>query len=215
MFPGISCSIYIMNIAEMTAYRIVNVFLTLMFVIAIILMILIIRKNKCSLVNVALTCVCFLAIPICTLPLYLVFSEVTDVYSLMLYSVMGIFIFILVMADMVAETGTKSDVIIKPARWITEMLCLMVVVIYSNYANAQYLAADMSIREAESYYTTMITSIKMQEGYCDDMKVIVVGSTITDASVYENEKISYFANSVRPESLVNAYSRQKLMEDYL
>lgn len=87
--------------------------------------------------------------------------------------------------------------------------------IYSYYANVQYLAADMSIREAESYYTTMITSIKMQDGYRDDMKVIVVGSTITDASVYENEKMSYFANSARPESLVNAYSRQKLMEDYL
>ena len=205
-------SLFINDRLEMTPYKTVNVLLALMFVIAVVLMIVLLKKNKCGIVNIVLAAICFILIPVCTLPLYLVVSDVNDVYSLMLYSVVGVYIFVLAVADM---TGRDISLFSKCAEWFTEIACLIIIVIYSFFANAQYLAADMSIREAESYYTTMITSIKMQEGYHDDMKVVIVGSTITDASVYENEKMSFLANSARPESLVNAYSRQKLMEDYL
>ncbi len=206
-------SLFVNNSLEMTSYRIVNVFLALMFVLSIVLVVRLIRNNKCGVINFVLITLCILVMPICTLPLYLVVSDIRDVYSLMLYSVVGIYIFVLAVVDMSVPDKELSWV--KPAGWFVEAACLIIIMVYSYYANAQYLAADLSLREAQSYYTTMITSIKMQEGYRDDMKVVIVGSTINDDSVYENEKMHFFANSARPESLVNTYSRQKLMEDYL
>ena len=228
-------SLFTSNKIEMTSYRLVNILLAVMFAVTIFLMIILIKKNDCSPVNMVLTAICVIVMPICTLPLYLVVSEVADVYSLMLYSVVGVYIFVLVIADMSVgilrtsdsdtdksisanthkNTYKKTGHVIRISMWFTQTACFVIILLYVYYANAQYLAADLSIKEAESYYTTMITSIKMQEGYRDDMHVVIVGSTITDESVYENEKMSFFANSARPESLVNAYSRQRLMEDYL
>lgn len=59
----------------------------------------------------------------------------------------------------------------------------MTVFYYANLANEAYILAELSQRSVESFYTTVITQIKMQEGYRADMEVVFVGN-VEDPTLY-------------------------------
>lgn len=102
-------------------------------------------------------------------------AELDDyIYILMEYALCLIFILPIVLW----ETSAKSIV-----HWCMLLIGGMVIFYYVNLANEQYILAELSQRSVESFYTTVVTQIKSQNGYRDDMEVIFVG-WVEDPTLY-------------------------------
>lgn len=89
-----------------------------------------------------------------------------QIYILMEYALCLIFILPIALWDTYAKPA---------ARWCILAAGGMIAFYYVNLANEAYILAELSQRSVESFYTTVITQIKMQAGYRDDLEVVFVG----------------------------------------
>ena len=101
-------------------------------------------------------------------------GEQEQIYILMEYALCLIFILPITLWDTYAKPV---------ARWCILGVGSMTVFYYANLANEAYILAELSQRSVESFYTTVITQIKMQEGYSEDMEVVFVGYA-EDSTLY-------------------------------
>lgn len=134
------------------------------------------------------------------------------IYSLMYFSYVFLILFPLALLDRcIKQTEAKAVVI---AEYIMVSAASLGILSYCHFANGQYVSMDLSLHQALSYYTTMITEIKGMEGYHDDMKVILSGVDIVDKTLYHNEIMNAFSMSGRDDALADAYSRQNFILYY-
>ena len=98
--------------------------------------------------------------------------------------------------------------------WLGSCLLLTILVSQAYYANVQYLAIQMQYEQAYSYFVTMITQIKMSEGYSMNLPLVIIGDNIDDSSFFDN---SYFDDTLsgRTQTLVNIFSRNEFLKTYL
>lgn len=134
------------------------------------------------------------------------------IYSLMYYSYVFIILFPMVLLD---RSLKKSQTRFVTAAEYGIMFAVFIGILsYCHFANGQYISMQLSLEQASSYYTTMITQIKSIEGYRDDMKVVLSGTDIEDETLYHNEVMSTFSMSGRDDALADAYSRQNFILHY-
>jgi hypothetical protein len=133
------------------------------------------------------------------------------IYSLMYFSYVFMIIFPLCILD-------KSFKIEKSGLIVMEYITVFVVTIgiasYCHFANGQYVSIDLSYRQAESYYNTLITQIKSADGYKDGMPVLLVDGNIVDSTLYHNDVMDTFSMSGRDDALADAYSKQYFIKYY-
>lgn len=98
-------------------------------------------------------------------------------------------------------------------------ICLLMLLLFWQYAlqsNRAYLGMDLAKQAAASYFTTMITEIKMTEGYHDEMPVAFVGEESKDRTVFNNGEA--YRGDVRGtmnlKRYINMYSREWFMGYY-
>lgn len=149
-------------------------------------------------------------LPICVLGIYVMCPLTEDVYSIMLYPVV---MFLVCAVVFVGKWGKGTFGII--SNWLVVLSSVGLLIFYFIFANIQYMCIDMEVRQAESYFTTMITQIKSAEGYQNGMKVIFIGDTITDQSFYGNDLMASYNVTGRDQNLLNIYCREYFMRDYL
>jgi hypothetical protein len=73
---------------------------------------------------------------------------------------------------------------------------------------------DLSYRQAESYFTTLITQVKSVEGYTEETPIAVIGEWGNDSSLYKNSIMDVLEMSGRDNALADAYSWQYLLKYY-
>lgn len=143
--------------------------------------------------------------------IYIMCSD--GIYALMYFSYVFLLIFPLVLLDKnIAKCGSNKGNCI--TEWIVSFVLLCGIGSYCQYASAEYLSIELSVEQAKSYYTTLITQIKSVEGYTDSCKVALVGNNVTDSTFYRNDVMNKFDMSGRDRTIVEAYSRENFLKYY-
>lgn len=97
-----------------------------------------------------------------------------QIYILMEYALCLIFILPVTLWDTHAKPA---------ARWCILAVGGMIAFYYVNLANEAYILAELAQRSVESFYTTVITQIKSQEGYRPELEVVFIG-VVQDPTLY-------------------------------
>lgn len=108
-------------------------------------------------------------------------------YTLMIYADVLLFIFPLVLCEKLVireKEVRKVSGITGSVNWIITLIVIFAGIFYIYQDNAAYLEAELSLSAAKSYYTSLITQIKSQEEYSEEMEVILIGAN-QDGTVYE------------------------------
>ena len=133
-------------------------------------------------------------------------------YTLMEYGTVTIFLCPLAVLDTVLSGGRLNDAcpakLRKAADIVITFSILCCVGIYIWFDNGNYVTMDYAYRSAESYFTSMLTQVRMTEGYTDEMPVYVLGwdSEIADKSFASNGSLEVFNMAGKNDSLVHAWN---------
>lgn len=142
-------------------------------------------------------------------------------YTLMEYGTVTIFLCPLAVLDTVLSEGRLNDAcpakLRKAADIVITFSILCCVGIYIWFDNGNYVTMDYAYRSAESYFTSMLTQVRMTEGYTDEMPVYVLGwdSEIADKSFASNGSLDVFNMAGKNDSLVHAWNWYAFLENYL
>jgi len=115
-----------------------------------------------------------------------------SIYTLMQYGLLLIFALPIVLWENISSLLLQYCVAIAGT---------FVIIYYVNLANEAYLYAYLSNTAVESFYTTVITQIRSQEGYTSDMEIVFEGLVQEDAiyplyGEFQNIHIPSFGSSV-------------------
>lgn len=147
---------------------------------------------------------------------YIMYQDEESIYVLMVYSYSLLFILPVCMIDYMVQDRKNNLVVLM--EYVINFLLLAVVANYCHFANAQYLAMDLSLQQMESYYTTLITQIKSTSGYTSDMPIALIqkgGYEVEDVTLYKNEVLNTFQLKCRDASLVDTYNKECMLAYYL
>ncbi len=157
---------------------------------------------------------CVILMPAAVWAIYIMCPDMEEVYSLMIYPAVSLVLFPLLLLG--TESKEKSGRISGVAQWAGVLLSTALLIFYCHYDNVQYVSMQAAFMQANSYFTTMITQIKSQEGYQKDFPVVFIGKEIEDASYYQNWHYDNFVlTNIKDENLLNVYSRDFMLKEYM
>lgn len=95
-------------------------------------------------------------------------------------------------------------------------LLLLTCVNYAWQSNGNYQFEYYANRKAENYFSAMLARIRSAEGYRDEMEIVLVGDTITDAAFQDNWLTApfHYSSVVGAKSQLNQYSRPAFFANY-
>lgn len=212
------------NVSGINAYASVRIVIVLIHVIFFaVISINTILKSKQKPLSVKsfyiiMEMLCILVFPLFVNAIYIM-GNGSFVYSIMLYPMVFIFIMAVMMLDHLEKIPHKPfGSLVNKCRiflsWAGCLIFLFTSAAQAYYANTQYLAMDMQFKQAYSYFTTMISEIKMTDGYDDSLPLVIIGTNIEDLSFYENEDFPETLSG-RSGVLLNEYSRNFFLKRYL
>jgi len=172
-----------------------------------------ITKKK-NLFTVLLTSALFLIFPI-AVNLIVIMSPDAWIYSLMVYSFALVICMPLILWETLpAESGRSS--FIKPlAGRLTSILAVFLIICNTYMANANYNFLYYTNRQVENYLTSLVTQVRMTEGFDPEKKWVFEGN-IEDPMLQGSwNNFPYYGGNVTTEDLLNAYSRRHFINAYL
>jgi hypothetical protein len=134
------------------------------------------------------------------------------IYSLMYFSYVFVIILPLCLVDRTLTLNINKVTVV--SEYILTFSISLGLISYCYFANGQYLSMDLSYRQAESYFTTLITQVKSVEGYTEETPIAVIGEWGNDSSLYKNSIMDVLEMSGRDNALADAYSWQYLLKYY-
>lgn len=92
---------------------------------------------------------------------------------------------------------------------------LVMVFAYAHQANVNYSHMYYTTRQTENYMSSLVTQVRMTEGFDTDKKWAFVGD-ITDPLLNSRwKKVPTYGGNVRINNLLNQYSRNNWIENYV
>ena len=146
----------------------------------------IIRSGKESKIRALLLTALFLLIPLACNFIY-VMSE--SAHGLMVYGqIMQVVLLLVQLNELESYSFTGRQTISAATSLMLAMMCMM----YARFDNQCYLKDTLQQQEAMSYYTTLITQIKSQQGYRPDMEVCFVNDwSELDPTIYNLDEMEF------------------------
>ena len=93
---------------------------------------------------------------------------------------------------------------------------ILAILNYIWLSNVNYNALYYANKKTENYFERLYCRIESVEGYNENMSVIFVGKTITDAAYSENwTGMQYYGGNYVSKEQINLYSRNKFILNYL
>lgn len=138
------------------------------------------------------------------------------IYELMVYATVFIYLFPLILYE---EIITKTACLNKfPFHKIMYSVLIAAVLTYVWHDNWNYVAQDYLNKKTESYATTLVTSIKVTEGYRDEYPVLFIGedSFIEDKHWHNPyaDYPEYFFIATDRINMLNTYTWRSVLETY-
>ena len=146
---------------------------TVLLVVSILLAVLLVLRKKLPLVQSLFLAVLIALLPLAINCMYMITSE-DSIHTLVLYSFVTFYVFILVLADLSLEEPRKALSLIT-VNGITLVLAL-VIAINTYVANQAYLHLHLRYENAYAFYSSLAADIRLQPEFDSDTKLAVVGS---------------------------------------
>lgn len=157
--------------------------------------------------------VLLLLFPLSLNGIYVLCPNSPYMYGLMFYSLALFWLLPIILWNGIK--GEEHNMVKCLINWCM-ILCIGISSIgYVRYANEVYLSMDITLHQAESYYTTLITRIKSAPGYTDEMKVAYIGE-LEDQTLYRSGSLfSELTITDGSRDIIGNYSWKKFMAKYL
>lgn len=192
-----------------------------MYVVTAILTIYVIFKKRREIGKLVLLLLALAAFPVAVFFIYIMVPN-GYIYPLMTYSVVFIYLFILVMLDqsLAAETSGVwyRKLIGQVMHWAVSLSAIVIMIVYIWNANGNYLSLWYTQQHDIAYFQTMLTQIRSAEGYRDGLPFAIVGrnAEIQDSAHTTGSLIgAEFNLPGKMESNINGYSRWHILIKYL
>jgi hypothetical protein len=185
----------------------VSAVLTLYFIISR-------RKEKGKLVLLLLS---LAAYPVAVFFIYIMVPD-GWIYPLMTFSVVFIYVFILVWLDraMKCTASQWTRLAAWLMHWGVSLAAIAIAVVYIWNANGNYMLMQYTQYYDRAYFQTLVTQIKSADGYRNDLPLAVIGDEFEDSAVIANSMYeAEFDLPGKMESNINAYSRWHIMIQYV
>lgn len=192
-----------------------------MYVVAAVLVAYVIfqrRKNVGKLILMLLSMITF---PVAVFFIYIMVQD-GYIYPLMTYSMVFIYLFILVWLDRNLQESETKTWTVKFAgqvmHWAVSLAAIVIAVIYIWNANGNYLSLWYTQEHDIAYFQTMLTQIRSAEGYRDGLPLAIIGrqAEIEDSAHTTGSLIgAEFNVPGKNESNINGYSRWHILIQYL
>lgn len=144
------------------------------------------------------------------------------IYPLMTYSVVFIYLFILVLLDKSMQTEASGlwyqRLTGQVMHWVVSLSAILIAVIYIWNANGNYLSLWYTQQHDIAYFQTMLTQIRSAQGYRDGLPFAIIGrnAEIKDSAHTTGSLIgAEFNLPGKLESNINGYSRWHILIQYL
>lgn len=122
-----------------------------------------------------------LIFPLCVNIIYIMCAD--NIHSIMVYGEVMIFVMLIYLCNSIKHKWNRF------ATMFTVIPMVIVIVLYSRYANVCYLNADYVQKAGISYFDRMISRIEDTEGYVAGMPVVYIGDRPeVDSSVFMYEE---------------------------
>ena len=136
--------------------------------------------------NAVLLAILFLLLPLGFNFIY-VMSE--EVHGLMVLGQAMLFVLLIALLDEQESLAFRGGKLLAAA---AALVLAVTGVMYARFDNQCYLKETLQQQEAMSYYTSVITQIKSQEGYTPEMEICFVNDlTNPDPTIYDLEEMSF------------------------
>ena len=137
-------------------------------------------------------------------------------YTLMAYSVVFFFVFLLLWLDACFRNLKLHAPVKSITNWVSALLTAALVIVFVWYANGNYMALEYTKYHDFSYVQTLVTKIRSVEDYSQDKPVIVVGTQINDSTNGMGSLIGdTFTVGGKADTNLGYNSLLYLMSDYL
>ena len=142
------------------------------------------------------------------------------IYVLMIYSVVFIYLVPLILLDLRKKMqhglgeSRKPSCCFNYCEKIILSSTIICILSYVYFANVNYTSMFYMNQQTTSYFISMVTRIKDVEGFDASYQWALIGDTIQDPG-FENPWAVAQKYGGNPDSLLNAYSRNSYLREYL
>lgn len=185
--------------------RIIHIVIAVLVLLLIVVYVLSKQDRAIRRGKVRILLICFLLLPPAVNCLRII-SSLT--HNLMLFSVTAVYVLAAVVVQHAAESG-------KIISGIKDTVCLGIAVIVCVnvlYANGVYFKMYMQEKQAESFYTGIVSALMKEKGFQSDSRVAFVGSNDV---LYPIPMINTDNLVGIREGIVGTYSQQEFLRTFL
>lgn len=193
----------------------------LMYLVAAVLSVYALIRLRRQIGKLALLLLSMAAFPVAVFFIYVMVPD-GYIYPLMTYSVVFIYLFILVLLDKSMQTEASGlwyqRLTGQVMHWVVSLSAILIAVIYIWNANGNYLSLWYTQQHDIAYFQTMLTQIRSAEGYRDGLPFAIIGrnAEIKDSAHTTGSLIgAEFNLPGKLESNINGYSRWHILIQYL
>lgn len=188
----------------------VRIAILLLFIFSVGSLLLFWRERKVG--KILLACVFLLLLPAAANSIMLLSGNST-IFTRMCYGLIAVFYLPLLLSQ---QLSFRKASLQKATVIIASLLVLLSSTNYAWQNNGNYQAVYYANRKTENYFSSMFTRIRSLDGFRNDMRIVLVGQTITDARYYDNyygTPFNYGARTSATEQ-INQYSRMDFLANY-
>lgn len=193
----------------------------LMYLVAAVLSVYALIRLRRQTGKLVLLLLSMAAFPVAVFFIYVMVPD-GYIYPLMTYSVVFIYLFILVLLDKSMQTEASGlwyqRLTGQVMHWVVSLSAILIAVIYIWNANGNYLSLWYTQQHDIAYFQTMLTQIRSAEGYRDGLPFAIIGrnAEIKDSAHTTGSLIgAEFNLPGKLESNINGYSRWHILIQYL
>ena len=193
----------------------------LMYLVAAVLSVYALIRLRRKTGKLVLLLLSMAAFPVAVFFIYVMVPD-GYIYPLMTYSVVFIYLIILVLLDKSMQTEASGlwyqRLTGQVMHWVVSLSAILIAVIYIWNANGNYLSLWYTQQHDIAYFQTMLTQIRSAEGYRDGLPFAIIGrnAEIKDSAHTTGSLIgAEFNLPGKLESNINGYSRWHILIQYL
>lgn len=200
---------------------IVKTGILIMYAVAVVLVVYVLVKRRDDIGKLILAILSLAVYPVAVFFVYIMAAD-SYIYPLMTYSVVFIYLLVLVLLDrnLQREVGTdwKIKLLGQLMHWGVSVAALAITVIYIWNANGNYMSLWYTQQHDVAYFQTIVTQIRSAEGYRDGLPLAIIGreAEIVDTAHSAGSLVgAEFDLPGKSETNINGYARWMIFMQYL
>lgn len=171
-------------------------------------------RNDHKIANKILLIICIVLIPLAVNSMFLFVNE-HAIHTLVLYGFSMNYVIVAVIWESVSQTSGHSDSKMSTIQEDVIVLALTAIIVVNIFtANKAYLKLHLDYENTYSFFTGLITEIKMTEGFDEESRIAIIGKTDKLVSSFDELESLGLTGITVFELDINNTGREKFIQRY-